>query len=251
VATSYDIIGFDLDGTLNPSKLPLEPDMAALLARILAIYKVAVISGGSYEQFQRQFLGHFPCPTELLPNLFLLPTDGAMLCATENGDWKCTHENIFTDEEKKKIRQAFENALPNAGYSTPEKVYGEILEDRSTQMTFSAFGMEAPLAVKETWDPDHAKRKKIIAALEPLLPEFSVHMGGTTSIDITRAGIDKAYGLKRVLAQLHIPPEKMLYFGDALYEGGNDAPAKTIGATCVQVSGPAETRTHLLRLLAS
>ena len=48
------LIAFDLDGTLAESKRPLSEDMAAILARLLAITDVAVISGGDWPQFEKQ-----------------------------------------------------------------------------------------------------------------------------------------------------------------------------------------------------
>ena len=54
-----------------------------------------------------------------------------------------------------------------------ERVLGKVIEDRGSQVTFSALGQQAPLAEKEKWDPDFVKRKKIAAILKTLIPEFS------------------------------------------------------------------------------
>jgi len=75
-------------------------------------------------------------------------------------------------------------------------------------VTFSALGQQAPLAEKEKWDPDFAKRKKITAILEKHIPEFSIRMGGATSIDVTKSGIDKAYGIGKLRDTLHLFIEK-------------------------------------------
>ena len=80
--------------------------------------------------------------------------------------------------------------------SRSKGTWGEVIEDRGSQITFSALGQQAPLAEKEKWDPDFAKRKKIKALVDPLIPEFSVRLGGATSIDVTKPGIDKAYGIE-------------------------------------------------------
>ena len=48
------------------------------------------------------------------------------------------------------------------------------------------------------WDPDFSKRKKIQAILEKTIPEFSVRLGGSTSVDVTKPGIDKAYGIRKL-----------------------------------------------------
>lgn len=87
-------------------------------------------------------------------------------------------------------------------------------------------GQQAPLEEKLKWDPDLTKRKKIKAILDKSIPEFSVRTGGSTSIDITKPGIDKAYGIRKLRDLLGISLEEMIFIGDALYVGGNDYPAE-------------------------
>ena len=120
----------------------------------------------------------------------------------------------------------------------PEKTWGETIEDRGTQVTMSALGQQAPLEKKEKWDPDFTKRKKMQALLEDVIPEFSVRLGGTTSIDVTRPGIDKAYGMGKLRDVLDIDIADMLFIGDALFPGGNDYPAKEAGVACIEVRTP-------------
>jgi hydroxymethylpyrimidine pyrophosphatase-like HAD family hydrolase len=83
---------------------------------------------------------------------------------------------------------------------------------------------QAPLKEKETWDPDYTKRKKIKAILDTLIPEFSVRMGGATSIDVTKPGIDKGDGIRKPQDILGIAIQEMVFVGDALFPGGNDYP---------------------------
>ena len=119
--------------------------------------------------------------------------------------------------------------MRQAGY-TAEARWGEPIEDRDSQITFSALGQGAPLNEKETWDPDFAKRKAIKAILAPLIPEFSIQLGGSTSIDVTRPGIDKAYGVRKLHETLGIAIADMIFVGDAIFPGGSDYPAKQAGA---------------------
>ena len=79
------------------------------------------------------------------------------------------------------------------------------------------------------------------ALLDVSIPEFSVRMGGSTSIDVTLPGIDKAYGIGKMRDILGIPIAEMLYIGDALFPGGNDHPVRSTGARCIQIAGPNET----------
>jgi len=241
------LIVFDLDGTLAESKSSLDSEMAALLHDLLEVVKVAVISGGDWPQFEKQLLSHLPQDGSL-KNLSLLPTCGTKFYQYDE-DWKKLYEEDFTSSEKEKIIDSLHKALGTTGYKA-EKVWGEIIEDRGSQITFSALGQQAPLEEKTKWDPDFAKRKKIVAILDTLIPEFSVRMGGATSIDITKPGIDKAYGIRKLRDLLGISLEEMIFIGDALFPGGNDYPAKEAGVVSLPVRGPSETKLMVAAITA-
>ena len=157
------LVVFDLDGTLAESKAALDAEMAALLHDLLGIVKVAVISGGDWPQFEKQVLANLP-QDESLKNLSLLPTCGTKFCQYA-GKWKKIYSEDFTADEKAKIINSLKQALGEAGYKV-EKVWGEAIEDRGSQITFSALGQQAPLEEKKKWDPDFTRRKKIKALLD-------------------------------------------------------------------------------------
>ena len=234
------LIVFDLDGTLAESKSSLDAEMSGLLHDLLAIVKVAVISGGGWPQFEKQLLSNLP-HDERLVNLSLLPTCGTKFYRYESADWKKIYSEDFTATEKEKIISSLNKALEVAGFKV-EKVWGEVIEDRGSQITFSALGQEAPLEEKNKWDPDYTKRKKIKAILDTFIPEFSVRMGGATSIDVTKPGIDKAYGIRKLRDLLGISLKDMIYIGDALFVRGNDYPAEEAGVDSIPVQGPHETK---------
>ena len=235
-----EIIVFDLDGTLAESKSAIDAEMSALLGKLLAVVRVAVISGGALPQFETQLVANLP-KTGNLARLSLLPTCGTAFYEYVEGGWKQLYAENFSPEQKQKIIAALNQAIDQSGFRA-QKTWGEEIEDRESQITYSALGQQAPLEAKKTWDPDFAKRKKIKSILDPLLPDFAVNLGGSTSIDVTLPGIDKAYGIRKLRDILKIPIEKMLYVGDALFPGGNDYPARSTGATCIQVRDPNETK---------
>jgi len=234
------LIVFDLDGTLAESKSALDGEMANLLVKLLQVVKVAIISGGDLPQFQKQVLGNLP-KTDRLENLLLLPTSGTKFFEYHDGEWRKLYSEDLSPDQKQRITKALEDAVAAAGFQ-PKETWGERIEDRGSQITYSALGQEAPLDVKKTWDPDFAKRKQIQAILERTLSDFSVRLGGSTSIDVTFPGIDKAYGMRKLRDILNIPIAGMLFVGDALFPGGNDYPARETGADCVQVRDPEETK---------
>ncbi len=233
------LIVFDLDGTLAESKASIDADMSRLLHDLLGIVKVAVISGGDWPQFQAQVVSHLP-QDKTLANLSILPTSGTKFFRYI-GDWKELYSEDFTPDEKDKIVSSIKKAVAEAGFQV-EKVWGEVIEDRGSQITFSALGQQAPLEEKKKWDPGFAKRKKIKAILDPLIPGFSVRMGGATSIDVTKPGIDKAYGIRKLRDVLGISLKEMIFIGDALFAGGNDYPAEQAGVVSICVQGPHETK---------
>jgi phosphomannomutase len=238
---------FDLDGTLAESKRPLDAEMAARLARLLGIVQVAVISGGAWAQMQEQVLSYLP-QDGTLKNLSILPTCGTKFYRYD-GAWRSLYSEDFGRADKELIIGALNKALALSGFKT-ERHWGALIEDRGSQITFSALGQDAPLAEKQKWDPDFAKRKKIKEMLTPLIPGFLIQLGGATSIDITMPGIDKGYGIKKLHEILGIAIRDMIFVGDALFPGGNDFPAKQAGAESIAVRNPDETKLVIDVLMA-
>jgi phosphomannomutase len=241
------LIVFDLDGTLAESKASVDAEMAKLLDSLLTIVRVSVISGGAWEQFEKQVVAHL-FQDERLKSLSLLPTCGTKFYKYDGG-WKLLYSEDFTDSEKKKIIGALDQTIASPDGKVP-KVWGEIIDDRGSQITYSALGQQAPLEEKKKWDPDFAKRKRMKAVLDKLIPEFSVRLGGATSIDVTQHGIDKAYGIRKLRDVLGIAISEMIYVGDAVFPGGNDYPAKEAGALSIEVKDPHETKRVIEAVLA-
>ncbi len=240
------VIVCDLDGTLAKSKSAITASMSEIICQILSKHFFAVVSGGGYIQFQKQFLSNLSCPEEKLDNLFLFPTMGSACYAfdKESKSWKQVYNEKMSEEERNKIKNALKEMMDESGMDFSEH-YGEFVEDRGSQITFSGKGQEAPLEVKSIWDPDQAKRRILKDILDKKIPEFEIRMGGTTSIDITPKGIDKAYTIEKIKNLLKVYDEDIIFVGDALYEGGNDAPVKKTEVDYIQEYGPEETEEFL------
>ncbi|MGF6930023.1 phosphomannomutase [Chitinophaga sp. W2I13] len=241
------LVVFDLDGTLAQSKSAIDEEMSGLLYSLLTVARVAIISGGAWPQFEQQVLAKLP-GQKGLERLSILPTCGTQFYAY-NGKWDKLYAEDFTAAEKEKITSALNEVINTLGYKAA-KLWGPAIEDRGSQITFSALGQEAPLEEKKKWDPDFAKRQKMKALLDGIIPEFSVSLGGTTSVDITRHGIDKAYGIHKLRDILGITIEEMLFAGDAIFPGGNDYPAKETGVACIKVRDPDETKRVIEAVIA-
>lgn len=237
------LIAFDLDGTLAPSKSTLPERMAGLLNQLLENFEVCIISGGKYELFQRQVLTQITDDPKLLKKLHLMPTSGTRYYSYDAGvkDWQQQYAEDLTIEQKKKIIKALEEGLEESGHKA-EKTYGEVIEDRDSQITLSILGQEIVaelgeegVRLKEEWDPDSSKKHQIRKIVAPKIPEFEVRAAGATSIDVTKPGIDKAYGMERLLAVRNMKNEDVLFMGDKIVEGGNDYAVYKMGIDCISV----------------
>ncbi|KTE19644.1 HAD family hydrolase [Sphingopyxis sp. H050] len=242
------LVAFDLDGTLAESKQPLSDWMGEAIADLMGVAHVAVISGGDWPQFEKQVASRLPARAER-SRLWLMPTTGTKLYTHGAEGWAPVYSELFDEAQKRDIFEAFDASLEATGF-VPEQTWGERIEDRGSQITFSALGQQAPIHAKDVWDPDFAKRKIIQADLRMRLPGLSINMGGATSIDITREGVDKAYGLKRLRDASGIPLDAMMFIGDAIFPGGNDYPAKELGLDTVRVRDPRETLSVIEAIVA-
>lgn len=241
------LIAFDLDGTLAPSKSHFDPRMVALFDRLLAKYHVCVISGGKYELFQRQFLTQITTEPDSLERLHLMPTSGTRYYSYKKGEWVQEYAEDFTADEKKRIITALEEGLEKSGFKSA-KTYGDIIEDRDSQITLSVLGQEIVaelglegVRIKEEWDPDNSKKLRIRDLVQPRIPEFSVRAAGVTSIDVTKPGVDKAYGMEKLMSATGFTKKEILFMGDRIIPGGNDYPVEEMGIECISVRGWEDT----------
>ena len=243
------LVVFDVDGTLSKSRIPIDEEMAEILKKLLSRKQVAIITGGAFADINGQVLSKIGLNNPLNKNLTLLPTNGGGLYIFNN-DWIEISAHKLTEEEKKKITDVICEIVGYEECTNNKNGFGNKIQDRNSEITYSALGEHAPIEQKQNWDPDFKKRIALQKALEEKLPEFEVKIGGTTSIDITPKGMDKAYGINKLINYLKLKKEDILFFGDAVYENGNDYPVFLMGVDTIRVSGPEETKERLLRMLA-
>ena len=244
------IIAFDLDGTLSVSKRPVTEDMALLVEALAKKMPVAIISGGTFKQFNTQFLPAFHRDgfnESFVKNLILLPTSGSQRYEynLEKKEWVLTDIETFPEEIKDRAKKILKEIIDSGKYDIPKNPIGEYIEDRLTQLSISALGQDAPIEQKKLWDPDQKKRQKIKVVLDKELPDTSIIIGGTTTIDILPKGFTKATGLSRLLDKMGLKKEDMLFVGDAIFPGGNDYAPKEIGMDTISVSGPEEAAKYI------
>lgn len=252
------LIVFDIDGTLTLTKAVMDPEMARLIAELLSVNKVAIIGGGKYALFRQQLapLQRLKTTRHFLGKLFLFPATATSFYRYRSG-WKKIYAFQLSRATRDKIKKAFREVLHQIGYKHPAKVYGKVIEDRGTQVTFSALGQDVVamlgtkhgVALKTKWAREkRALKMKIGKLMAGLLPELEVHVAGFTSIDVTKKGIDKAYGLQQIKKYLHVEIKDMLFIGDAIFPGGNDYVVVRTGVDYIPVRGPEQTKA-IIRIL--
>ncbi|MGC9611091.1 MAG: HAD-IIB family hydrolase [Minisyncoccia bacterium] len=246
-----DVIVFDLDGTLAKSKMPIDREIARLLVELIKRKKVAIISGARFQRFRYQVLKELKNggKNDYLRNLFIFPTDGAMLFCYRNGRWREVYERELSHREIREIEKDFKIALKSTKFTYPKHDHGPLVENRRTAVTFSALGQSAPLREKERWNVKTDTRKKIIKVMKTFLPGFEIDKAGLTSIDVMKKGVNKGYAIMKTIKILRVPRKKALFIGDALFPGGNDYPAREAHVQCVTVSGPKDTKRVIRKIL--
>lgn len=243
------LVAFDLDDTLADSKAPIDARIGDLLVALAERVEVAIISGGQLGQFRTQVVDRLPARAAAVRAFFhLLPTCGTQYYRLSEDGLRTVYNHPLSDEEKSRAMTAVRSQARRLGLWEQEP-WGEILEDRGSQVTFSALGQQAPLEAKTRWDPTGEKKNALRAAVAELLPDLEVRSGGSTSVDITHRGIDKAYGMSRLAEQTGIALEEMLFVGDRLDEQGNDYPVLAMGVRCRAVTGWEDTADYLDGLL--
>ena len=233
------LVAFDLDDTLAPSKSPLEPPMIDALTRLLDVAEVCIISGGAYPQYRAQVLGPLAGAAGAatrLERLHLMPTCGTQYYRHDGTTWAREYAEALTDDEAGRAAAALERHAKALGL-WETRTWGPIIEHRGSQVTFSALGQSAPVDAKTDWDPDGGKKARLRDAVAADLPDLEVRSGGSTSVDITRRGIDKAYGMRRLAERTGIRFDDMVFIGDRLDEGGNDYPVIALGVPTIAVHG--------------
>ena len=243
-------VAFDLDDTLAISKAQIDQRMAKILVRLLSVLDVCIISGGRFEQFDNQVLRHLDADPKALTALHLMPTCGTRYYRWLEGGWQLIYAEDLSDHDKHRIVTVLTQGAKELGY-WEDQPWGDIIEDRGSQITYSALGQAAPVQAKYAWDPNSLKKERLRVYAADRLPDLEVRVGGSTSVDVTRKGIDKAYGISRLMQYLALGPDEVLFVGDRLDEGGNDYPVRATGVRCMAVSRWEDTADYVERFLSS
>lgn len=246
------VLSFDVDQTLNIAKTPIPDEIAELLTKCLDHFEVCPISGQKYDQFLFQIVDRLKDATpEQLKHLHLFVAQGTQYYRYNGTEWEQVYNYPLTDEQVAKITEALEQAAKELNYWEEDKLQpgDEIIENRLSQVTFSALGQKAGTEEKYAWDPDCKKREKIVARAKELAPEFEFEIGGTTSINAITPGMNKVFGMTHLMEELGVEKSDILYFGDMTQPGGNDYPVVEMGIETITVRSHEDTAYALRGIL--
>ncbi len=240
------LLAFDLDGTLAVTKSPIADLMAVRLGEVLQLFDVCVISGGAFEQFKTQLIDRLHVDPQSMARLHIMPTTGTKYfrLGADTNDWVLQFEEDLPRDKRDEIIKVLTAGAKALGYWEAHPT-GDIIDDRGSQITFSALGQRAPTQKKYDWDPDGVKKRALRDYAAQRLPDLEVHTGGTTSVDVTNVGIDKAYGMRKLMTATSLCCSDILFFGDQLEPGGNDYPVKAMGVDTIAVRCWEETAVAL------
>lgn len=241
---------FEQDGTIAPSKQQTTRHIAELLAKLQHKVRVGIISGESIRLMEECVIELMP-PEALSDRLFMLPVSGSALYTYADGERRELYCYPIAQADVRRIETAMlEAALETGVIDFTHLSHGDRIENRGSQITLSAFGQKAPLALKQRWDPDYAKRTLLRDAIAAKLPEFQVKWGGLTSVDVTLPGENKATGIRRLAEFLHLPVSEITYIGNSLFPGGHNEIVKETGVRVVEVDNQ-DDLVHLLDAVLS
>ena len=225
----YTHLFFDLDNTLSRSESPISKKMKKRLESLPQT--IIVVSGVTVEQIKKQLDG-LEC--------FMLGQNGNHAIFGEDELW---HEVLKPD----KVIEIMDHIN---SIERDWEVYDEhsLLTDKGCQISFSLYGNTAPLEEKEKFDPDRSIRKEVLKKHPLISDSVEVSIAGTTNLDYTRKGRHKGYYVQRLIDNLGWEKGTCLYFGDSLFEGGNDSTVIGVIDT-VEVKNPTDTYEKLEKYL--
>tara|TARA_Y100000310_G_scaffold345402_1_gene464506 strand:- start:14698 stop:16188 length:1491 start_codon:yes stop_codon:yes gene_type:complete len=237
------IIIADVDETICETCQVVSNEMAQQINNMIESgYEFAFISGTKVEDLQKMI------SSKVNNKHHILGTTGTNYTYMKDGMGKLVYNLNFDPQEKEEIIVALQKAIDNFNIESMTTKEDQ-LQDRDSQITLSAIGRNAPIDLKKEYDPDGSKRQIWKEFLKEHLDpnKYDIKIGGTTSLDVTKKGLDKEWGIKEFANHHGFELHNILFFGDKIYPDGNDFPATRI-VDCISVKNPEETLEMLKKI---
>lgn len=199
---------FDVDGTLTPSRGKIDPQFEAWFSNFIEKQKVYLVTGSDYPKTAEQ-LGNEICESVVT----------VYNCQGNDVWFKGKRVNSKDFTPPKELYDLMNGWLQASGFSLRT---GTHIEERRGMINFSIVGRGATPEQRKMYvdyDAANRERESIAYQINSEFDDITATIGGETGIDIHRTGGNKAQILEDFNEDDHV-----IFFGDAMYEGGNDYP---------------------------
>ena len=198
---------FDIDGTLTPSRMQIDPDFRAFMLIFAWEHDVYLVTGSDRKKTIEQV--------------------GDDLYNRAKRVYNCSGSDVY-EGDKNVYRDQWELPLDVERFLNDEMDYsqfpirnGNYIERRPGSVNFSILGRdEDPFNGRKEyveWDKRTNERADIADRIRRQFPGLTVAVGGQTGIDIGPFGSDKSQILRDFSQD-----DQIHFFGDRMEEGGND-----------------------------
>jgi phosphomannomutase len=220
---------FDVDGTLTPSRGKMDKSFITFFFDFCRNNDVYLVTGSDKAKTIEQI--------------------GEEIYNKCKRVYQCNGNDIWQSDNN---IQTNEWTLPNLArtflisceYESPfTQRTGNHIEERPGMVNFSVVGRNANLeerAAYVAYDTKENERNTIADAFNMMFPDLSAKVGGETGIDISPRGADKSQILRDFKED-----DTLWFFGDAIYEGGNDYPLAKLIKNHRKVNGWSQTKEYL------
>ena len=197
---------FDVDGTLTPSRLPIDPEFEKFFLEWMEGKEVYLVTGSSKDMTIEQ-VGE---------KIWSKAKRAYQSCGNAVYEYGELYREIDF-ELGKDLKKLLEQFLELSEW---EEKYDTHIEKRLGLVNFSTIGRTCPQNQRDDyhkWDESKEERKMFCKIIEETFPELEATVGGEISIDIYPKGQNKAQVLDDIIGPV-------TFFGDKCKPGGNDYP---------------------------
>ena len=210
---TYELIAFDLDGTLTQHKSPLSPEHTAVLRALSEKYRLLMVGAGSCRRIYDQ-MNQFP--------IDIVGNYGMQRSEIVDGEFRLVEDHTVPQGDKASIEARAAALRERFGLT---EYAGDSMEYHASGMlTFPLLGTKARLPEKLACDPDRSRRKKMYPIVAETFSDYTAFIGGSSSFDLVPRPFGKLYALDTYCRLMDIGHDRVLYVGDDYGEGGNDEP---------------------------
>ena len=197
---------FDVDGTLTPSRGRIDDNFSKFFFDFCTLNKVYLVTGSDREKTIEQV--------------------GNVIYGMCKRVYNCSGSDVYVGSRNiykhiwtlpKLARQFLEQYLEEEDFNIRT---GNHIEERPGMVNYSLVGRNATIRDRKAfvdWEAWNGSRCRTANAFNIMFPELQATIGGETGIDIGPKGSDKSQILRDFSDK-----DKIIFFGDAIFEGGND-----------------------------